>query len=233
MKKLSAKAKISGLTLIGILILSTVAIAAPRNWVLKTGETISGDYVSSGTTKFVVKTGGTNCILNISELSNNDLIYIARMQASQRQAKLDAEAKQMQQTGMIEFTTQMIDNFPEKVDDHDGWMDVKFVQLYDDYVYPRMELGFWVEDKNGDSFFKCYTEKVFLPARISSPDDISNSPPNPLIPVISNLKKSDKVRLIGKVVNGSFYSQHRLFHVEKVEMIESAAEKKTKEEATP
>ena len=231
MKTLSAKTKISGLTLIGMLALVTLAVAAPRNWVLKTGETLSGDYVSSGTTTLVVKTGGTNCFLKISNLSSNDLAFVAEMQVAQRQARLDAEAKQMQQAGMIEFTEQMIKGFPEKVDDKSGWMDAKFLDLSDSFVYARMELGFNVDDKNGDLYMFCFAEKVFLPDHISSPDDISKSPPNPLIPVISNLKRGDKVRLIGKVVNGSFYSQHRLFHVEKVEMIESAAEKKAKEEA--
>jgi len=218
--------------LLGFIALVTLAIAAPHTWTLKNGSSVDGDYFSSGMTTVVLKRSGTNYFLNIPELSTNELPYLVQMQFAQRQAQLDAEVKQMRLAGMIEFTTQMIDNFPEKVDDHNGWMDVKFVKLYEDYVYPRMELGFWVEDKNGDSFFKCYAEKVFLPDHISSPDDISNSPPNPLIPVITNLKKGDKVRLLGKVVNGSFYSQHRLFHVEKVEMIESAAEKNAREDAT-
>lgn len=233
MKTLPAKAKISGLTLIAILAFVTAAIAAPHDWVLKTGKTITGDYVSSGTTTLVVKTGGTNCFLKISNLSSNDLAFIAEMQVKQRQARLDAEAKQMAQAGMIEFTKQMIESFPEKVDDKNGWMDAKFISLSDGFVYARMELGFEVDDKVGDFYMFCFAEKVFLPDHISSPDDISNSPPNPLIPVISNLKRGDKVRLIGKVVNGSFYSQHRLFHVQKVEMIESAAEKKAREEAAP
>lgn len=152
------------------------------------------------------------------------------MQVAQRQVRLDAEAKQMQQAGMIEFTKQMIESFPEKVDNHSGWMDAEFLNLSDDFVYARMELGFDVNDKNGDLYMVCFAEKVFLPAHISNPEDISNSPSNPLIPVITKLKHGDKVRLIGKIVNGSFYSEHRLFHVEKVEMIESAAEKKSKEQ---
>ena len=36
--------------LIGMFTLVTLAVASPRTWVLKTGETIAGDYVSSGTT---------------------------------------------------------------------------------------------------------------------------------------------------------------------------------------
>jgi hypothetical protein len=221
------------LSLAGIITLTTLAVAAPHTWTLKNGIMVEGDYFSSGTTAVVVKRSGTNCILKISDLSTNDLPYLAEMQAAQRQARLDAEAKQMQKAGMIEFTKQMIESFPEKVDDRNGWMDVTFLSLSDDFVYPRMELGFDVDDKNGDLYMFCFAEKVFLPDHISSPDDISKSPHNPLIPVITNLKRGDKVRLIGKMINGSFYSQHRLFHVEKVEMIESAAEKKAREDASP
>jgi hypothetical protein len=81
MKMLSAKAKISGLTLIAILIFVTVAVAAPHNWVLKTGETVSGDYVSSGTTTLVIKTHDTNCLIKIFELSDDDQTYVAATKA--------------------------------------------------------------------------------------------------------------------------------------------------------
>ncbi|MGA3144873.1 MAG: hypothetical protein ABSF10_17880 [Verrucomicrobiota bacterium] len=80
--------------LLGIFALVTLAIAAPHTWILKTGETVAGDYVSSGTTTLVVKTGGTNCFLKISNLSTNDQAYAAEIQAKQKQAQLDAEAKQ-------------------------------------------------------------------------------------------------------------------------------------------
>ncbi|HEY5232967.1 MAG TPA: tetratricopeptide repeat protein [Verrucomicrobiae bacterium] len=75
--------------LLGIFAFVTLAIAAPRTWVLKTGETITGDYVSSGTTALVVKTGGTNRFLNISSLSTNDQTYAAEMQARAAKDRLD------------------------------------------------------------------------------------------------------------------------------------------------
>jgi TPR repeat protein len=56
-------------------------IAVSHTWVLKTGETVTGDYVSSGTNTLVVKTGGTNCFLKISDLSTNDQAYVAEMKA--------------------------------------------------------------------------------------------------------------------------------------------------------
>jgi hypothetical protein len=210
--------------LLGLFAFAMLVVAAPRTWVLKTGETVTGDYISSGTTALVVKTGSTNCFLKISDLSTNDQAYVVEMQVAQRQARLNVEAKQMQQAGMIEFTTKLIENFPEKVDDQSGWMDAKFAELYDAEVYTRLELGFWVEDKNGDSYFKCFLEKEFHGNNF--PLDLSDTKPNPLVSVITGLKRGDRVRLIGKVVPFSFYSDHRLFHIEKVEMIESAAEKK-------
>ena len=66
--------------LLGFFALVTMAIAAPRTWALKTGETVIGDYVSSGATMLVVKTSGTNCLLKISNLSTNDQAYVSEMQ---------------------------------------------------------------------------------------------------------------------------------------------------------
>ncbi len=63
-------------------ILVTLVVAAPHTFILKTGETVAGDYVSAGTTTLVVKTGGTNCFLKISNLSSNDQAYVAELQAA-------------------------------------------------------------------------------------------------------------------------------------------------------
>ena len=125
--------------LLGIFALVTLATAAPHSWVLKTGETVAGDYVSSGTTALVIKTGGTNCIIKISDLSTNDQAFIPQIKADQKQARLDAEVKQMQQAGWIEFTSDLIVNFPEKVRDQIpgdgtiihkyGWMDMNEGEL--------------------------------------------------------------------------------------------------------
>ena len=119
----------SKICLLGIFTFVTLAIAAPRTWVLKTGETVTGDYISSGTTTLVIKTGGTNCFLTITNLSNDDQVYTAEMQAAQLQARLDAEVKQMESAGWIELTAKFLENFPEKSDLKTGWMDAEFVGL--------------------------------------------------------------------------------------------------------
>jgi hypothetical protein len=200
--------------------------AAPRTWVLKTGETVTGDFISSGTTTLVVKTGGTNCFLKIADLSTNDQAYIAKIKADQKQARLDAETNQMAQAGWIELTSQLLENFPEKTDLKTGWMDCKFNELTSSYSkYPELYLGFSVFDKNGDTLFKCIVQKYV--------NGNPNSDPNPLVPEITNLKRGDKIRLIGRrsylSLNDSFNNEW-IFSIDKVEIIETAAEKKAREQ---
>ena len=67
--------------LLGFFALVTLAIAAPHTWILITGKTVTGDYFSSGITTLVVKTGGTNCFIKLSDLSANDQAYVAEIQA--------------------------------------------------------------------------------------------------------------------------------------------------------
>ena len=74
--------------LLGIFAVATLATAAPHAWVLKTGETVTGDYVSSSTITIVVKTDGTNCSLKISDLSSNDLAFVKNIQKTNNEAAL-------------------------------------------------------------------------------------------------------------------------------------------------
>jgi hypothetical protein len=211
--------------LLGIFAFVTLTIAAPRTWVLKTGETVTGDYVSSGTTTIVVKTGGTNCFLTISNLSDDDQAYIAEIRAAQLQARLDAEAKQMERAGWIEFTAQFLENFPEKSEDKTGWIDAEFVELDSSHSeYPERYLGFSVRDKNGDFLNRCIAEKQI----VRDPDaEHFVTDPNPLIDQISKLKRGDKIRLIGRKsdlhLNDSSNAGWRFF-IDKVEITKRAKE---------
>jgi hypothetical protein len=219
--------------LLGICAFVTLVVAAPRTWVLKTGETVTGDYVSSGTTTLVVKTGGTNCFLKIADLATNDQAYIAKIKADQKQARLDAEAKQMQQAGMIEFTANLIDNFPEKVRSKTGWMDANFYD-FDKYAgrSSEIDLGFDVEDSLGKSYRHCVACKT-LHGPNWPYDQGQNDRPNPLVNEISNLKRGDKVRLYGSVNDrgplSDDYTQ-LFFYIDRIEIIETAAEKKAPEQ---
>jgi hypothetical protein len=216
---------------LGIFALSMLALAAPHGWMLKTGGKIEGDYFTSGSTTVVVKRGGTNCLIKISDLATNELPYLAEMQAAQKHARLDAEARQMAASGMIEFTSDMIQHFPEKAASKNGWMDAEF----DDFNSTggrnsEMDLGFYVKDSQGKLFPNCCVSR-----EIYGPDflnDSSQIKPNPMVDVISQLKKGDKVRFIGRVDGGSdsYYPTYHFF-VDQIEIIETAAEKKAREDA--
>jgi hypothetical protein len=213
---------------VGIFALVTLAVAAPHTWMLKTGNKVKGDYFTSGATTVVVKRDGTNCLIKISDLATNQLPYLAEMQAAQKRARLDVEAKQMQLTGMTELTPKFLENFPEKADGKTGWMDCEFLELENIYASenPSLYLGFSVQDKNGDCFGKCIAEKIIG----ENPNRISN----PLIEQISKLKRGDKIRLIGEKSALSFDDDMKgrwIFSIDKVEIIETAAEKKAREDA--
>jgi hypothetical protein len=87
-------------------------------------------------------------------------------------------------------------------------------------------LGFSVFDKTGDTFLKCIVQKYI--------NGNPNNVPNPLVSEISNLKCGDKIRLIGRrsylSLSDSFNNEW-IFSIDKVEMIETAAEKKAREQA--
>jgi hypothetical protein len=219
---------------LGIFALVTLVMAAPHAWTFTTGKTFEGDYYSSGTTAVVIRNNGTNYIFKMAYLSTNDLTYVAKIQADQKQAKLDAEVRQMQQAGKIELTANLIDNFPEKVRSKTGWMDANFYD-FDKYAgrSSEIDLGFDVEDSLGKSYRHCVVCKT-LHGPNWPYDQGQNDRPNPLVNVISNLKQGDKVRLYGSVNDrgplSDDYTQ-LFFYIDRVEIIETAAEKKAREDA--
>jgi hypothetical protein len=214
--------------LLGIFALVTLAMAAPHTWTFTTGKTFDGDYYSSGTTAVVIRNNGTNYIFKMADLSTNDLAYVAKIQADQKQAKLDAEVKQMQQAAQMEFTSDLIENFPEKVNQQRGWMDSEFLELENIYTSGEEDanLGFAVADKNDNSFYKCVVSK-YLPV----PGDSTGLQHNPLVEYVTGLKRHDKIRLVG-TVSAPLSSDYRRFNVERVEIIETTAEKKNREQAS-
>lgn len=224
--------------LLGIFALVTLAIAAPHTWTFQKGGTFEGDYYSSGTTAVVVRKNGTNYIFKFADLSTNDLAYVAKIKADQKKVQLDAEVKQMQQAGWIEITAKVFDNFPEKLRNYQkGWMDVTFMD-FSKTEFADLQLGLLVEDSNGDSINKCTLFK-----QLNRPDQNTQPIPNPVVDIAMMLKKGDKVRLIGhsypddsreteitKLAGINYYT-HFGFLVERIEIIETAAEKKAKEQA--
>ena len=220
--------------LLGFFALVMLAIAAPHTWTFQKGGTFEGDYYSSGTTAVVVRKSGTNYIFKFADLSTNDLAYVAKIKADQKKAQLDTEVRQMQQAGMVEATASLIRDFPEKVsgiaNDRHCWMDAKFLKADSSYVAnPDFYLGFQVEDQNGDVFYYCRVQKEFLGGNFMNGTDYTDKQANPLIGVIMSLKRGDKARLTGKVLPVSSAGSG-VFDIERIEMIETAAEKKARED---
>jgi hypothetical protein len=221
--------------LLGFFALVTLAIAAPHTWTFQKGGTFEGDYYSSGTTAVVVRKNGTNYIFKIADLSTNDLAYVTKMKADQKQAQLDAEMKQMVAAGMIELSARLIKNFPEKVrNQQKGWMDVTFDRLSTAHIaFPDMQLGLDVTDKNDEVFYKCVIFK-----QLNRPDENTQPVPNPLASWALGLMPGDKIRLIGHcypdTASGKFDANSSFdyagFLVEKIEVMETAAEKKAREQ---
>jgi hypothetical protein len=60
--------------------------------------------------------------------------------------------------------------------------------------------------------------------------DYNNKKTNPLVGVVMSFKRGDKVRLIGRVIPVS-NAASGVFDIGKIEMIETAAEKKAREQA--
>jgi hypothetical protein len=147
-------------------------------------------------------------------------------QIARSPAGLDAEAAQMRAAGKMEFTIQLFENFPEKVVNRYGWIDAYFQGLDNIYVESKEdELGFDIRDINGDSYSKCHAIKT----------NPHNDNPDPVISEIMNLKRGDKVRFIGMGmpdVQNDNMNKLTGFYVTKIEMIETAAEKKAGEQAT-
>jgi hypothetical protein len=110
-------------------------------------------------------------------------------------------------------------------------MDAEFFELGGSEVdSPEINLGFTVQDENGDFYDHCFVKKEFLGNNF--PSDPSDTKPNPLVPVIANLKQGDRVRLLGKVTWIAINDDRLGFSVDQMKMIETAAEKKAREEAT-
>jgi hypothetical protein len=151
-------------------------------------------------------------------------------------AGLDAEAKQMRQAGLMELSAKLVEHFPEKVLPYQkGWMDVTFNDLSQSEVeVPEMEVGLFVTDKNGDSFFRATIFKQLNRPELNTP-----AVPNPLATTVLNFKHGDKIRLIGHCYPKFSDSIHEVagtpdragFLVEQIEIIETAAEKKAREQA--
>ncbi len=207
--------------LFGLCAVGLYATAAPHTWVLKNGDKIEGDYVGTTRKKVFIMNNGATVTIKTSDLSTNDLAYIAETQLARRLARLDKEAKRLTQSGTRELTAKLFDSLADKAEGQPYWLDGKFAGLNQLWTDPAMEMGFSVEDKNSDLLTKCFLEKEFQSG--GSVFGKKRSEPNPLAATLSKLQHGDRIRLIGKVLPSTSRSRQRLYHVETLQVIETAA----------
>jgi S1-C subfamily serine protease len=162
----SGKTMKTKIYLLGIFAFVTLAIAAPRTWVLKTGETVTGDYFSSGTTALVIKIDGTNCIIKFSNLSSNDLAFVE----STRNEKNEALVREARQEFIEKYKPlrvingELYDFSPLYQLTTDGtWTDDEVANVFDDWtvhgkVIQVLKDGLLVEESRLDRpvFLKNY-----------------------------------------------------------------------------
>lgn len=213
---------ISGITLL--------VMAAPHVWTFKQGGTIEGDYYTSGTAAVVIRRDGTNCILPIANLSSNDLAFVAQKKIEQRKAQLAAETNLFLKRGMVELSKQRIQNFPEQVNDRFGWMDCEFSEFDIDsspvgkLAGADFMLRLVVKDKDSN-----YYRHAEILKRLPTAN-AEQGPANPTALQAAKLKQVDRIRLIGMVANAGD-NNFESFMVDRIEIIETATEKKAREQA--
>ncbi len=191
-----------------------VSRADPHNWNLKGGKAIYGDYVSSGPTNLVLVHGGSNVVVAISNLATNEFPFFLKCQIAQRQAHLDAETNQMIKAGKIEFSSDLLDKSPEKVENKSGWMDGEYDGLKNDMVESkRDELGVFVHDKNNDMVANVVAFKTNL-----------NGVPMPVIADLQKLKRGDKFRMFGTAASDGLKDNQIRLYIDRIEIIETKAE---------
>ena len=107
----------------------------------------------------------------------------------------------------VEFTTKLLENFPERVRDKEGWMDGEFfgienspVETYLGSSLAKEIVAFGVYDKNFDSFRLCYASKA----------DFGD--------LLLKLNFRDQIRILGKAQN-LYFGEKLWFHVESIQVI--------------
>jgi hypothetical protein len=90
----------------------------------------------------------------------------------------------------MEFTSELMKNFIERVDRRQGWMDGRFQEINNSPItelmgdnYTSIDAAFTVEDKNGDLFRNCLVEKEKF-------GDL-----------LLRLKTGDRIRITGQAVS--------------------------------
>lgn len=207
------------------LVILSSPILAQTNliWSLKDGREIQGDYYTSGTQAIVLRTAGTNLILNVAELSTNSFIQYLKCKYEARERQMAYEAGQLKATGQIEFTVKMFEDFPEKAQNQKGWMDAVYEGTDDTFLLAGDKdylVGFCLKDNEGDRYCKCAVFKI-------NPND---NTPAPDLAKIMALKKGDYVRFYGVPQDRGDYNE-LWFVAANAQLIQSATDRGAIEES--
>ena len=133
----------------------------PRTWKLKSGVAFEAEFSGFAPPNQVVITKSQDrkaYRVSIADLSEADQVFLKPLLV----------IEQLKARGLIEFTTSLIKNFPEKVDGKSGWIDVKFEEIrskslerWGDGVLVNT-IGFWANDKNNDAFLQFFGNKAMF-----------------------------------------------------------------------
>jgi hypothetical protein len=183
-----------------------------RIWTFKKGGKFDGCVLNFRGTNEVLMVSASDhrqYALSISLLVDTDQQTLGKLKAS-LEARKNAETLESQ--GYIELTSKLIKNFPEKVDQKQGWMDAEFGKVSNDYLgiwLPQYEqeinLGFVIVDQNSDIFDFCFTKKY-----------------TPEADLLMGLKRGAKIRLKGKIAHMG--TERSWFLVDSVELLEKPKE---------
>lgn len=218
---------ISNLKLTGLILALGLGVGraqtndTPHLWHQK-GNAIAGDYVSAGTSSLVIKQNGTNRFLALASLDADDQKYLRGIKRADKRKTLAAEAAMLPSQGYVEVTSQLLENFPEKVNYQKVWMDCQFWK-FSPYsaigeTAPDVILVLNVLDKNRDVYDHC---EIF---KNMSSDNYVTSQPNPVAGALASLKPDDRIRLFGIGHNpGTGFNQ---FEIQSFEIIQTADDAK-------
>lgn len=156
----------------------------PRTWKLKSGVAFEAEFSGFAPPNQVVITKSQDrkaYRVSIADLSEADQVFLKPLLVIQ----------QLKARGLIELTSKLIENFPETVNQKQGWMDAKFLEIdssvidvYMDSAYKKtISLAFVVRDREEKIFLFCYARK----------ENFSK--------VLLNLKRGDHIRIEGKVAS--------------------------------
>jgi len=189
--------------------------AGSRIWTSKNGNKFEGTVVDFRSTNQVVMVFAKDrkqYNITIILLADEDQKTLAELRPSFESRK---SAKMLESRGYIEVTHVQLRDFPEKVDERQGWIDGTFEEVnnsmvniyFSDHHFNEDLIGFRFRDKNGSYFDRCFANKNG-PLRKGLENELAA------------LKKGDTIRVVGKVVK--METKDEWLYADSIEVLEKA-----------